>query len=349
MTNKNRLGKVILSAVGLAVACLICEIIVRLADLAPEVVYIEKWRVRLSDNPKIGFEPIPNLDSTGKPVQYYAYHGQSNDDGFRDYNHSLHKPDGSRRIAIIGDSVTAGLWINDDTKVYPAVMEKHLQNLGFSVDVMNLGVAGYNTQQEVEMLKDKGLKFNPDLVILAYCLNDRFNDDGGIYGFLLAEEQQAQKDRNQVNIARLNSVLQKSDLIRFLRFGLFKPGKKAGPAPGDGEQFNKDTVSEYFAELKRLSTKNSFEVLVFIFPDFGHHDENLKNYATYQFLKDHENIINLAKSHGFAYLDLFDIMQKCHNQLGYPVSYDRYHLNPAGSQCAGRAMAEHVAQMWRRK
>lgn len=35
-----------------------------------------------------------------------------------------------------------------------------------------MGVEGYNSIQELEMLKTKGLKYNSDLVIIYYCLND---------------------------------------------------------------------------------------------------------------------------------------------------------------------------------
>jgi hypothetical protein len=39
-------------------------------------------------------------------------------------------------------------------------------------EVLNFGVEGYNTFQELEMLKNRGLKYNPDLIILNYVLND---------------------------------------------------------------------------------------------------------------------------------------------------------------------------------
>jgi hypothetical protein len=41
-----------------------------------------------------------------------------------------------------------------------------------SFEVFNMGVQGYNSIQELEFLKYKGLKYKPDLVILYYCFND---------------------------------------------------------------------------------------------------------------------------------------------------------------------------------
>ncbi|MBT4519895.1 MAG: SGNH/GDSL hydrolase family protein [Halieaceae bacterium] len=346
MRHLTAISNIILIITSILLALVLCEFIVRTMKLAPEVVYIEKWRMRLAQNPKIGFEPIPNVDSTGKSVQYYSYDGQSNDFGFRDYNHSLHKLAGSQRIAVIGDSVTAGLWVNDDTQVYPAVMEKSLRRKGINVDVMNFGVSGYNTQQEVETLKDKGLQFEPDLVILGYCLNDKWRDDGGIYQTLLHEQRLSAKGGKIPNTSSLNPLVKQSDLARFVYYSLLK-NKNTASQGDDANKFDKDNVAEYFAELNNLSRTHGFETLILIFPDFGEQDANLKSFDTYPFAAEHHAIAQLASTNNLPYLDLYGIFQACHNSLGYNVSYDRYHPTPQGNTCAGNKIADHVATILR--
>ncbi|PCK07682.1 MAG: hypothetical protein COA42_12965, partial [Alteromonadaceae bacterium] len=316
MTIKKITINTLLLASSLLIALLACEAAVRAMDLAPEVVYIEKWRMRLSANPKVGFEPIPNLDSTGKSVQYYSYDGRSNNFGYRDYDHSEAKAPGSHRIAVIGDSITAGLWINEDDKVYPTVMETHLRKLGKKVDVMNFGVSGYNTQQEVETLKDRGLQFKPDLVVLGYCLNDTFRDDGGVYSALLAEERKQNEQGKESTVKKLNPIVKHSDFLRFINFVVLRPAKAATRTQENGlETFNSDTVGENFAELARLSKQYKFEVLVMIFPDFGKNDAHILNRSTYPFEQEHQKVISLAKQNDLAHLDLFDIFQECHHEL----------------------------------
>src|SRR5262249_1845763 len=40
------------------------------------------------------------------------------------------------------------------------------------VEALNFGVPGYNTPQEVAVFRTKAAAFQPDIVILTYCMND---------------------------------------------------------------------------------------------------------------------------------------------------------------------------------
>lgn len=350
MNGKTLRNNIILFTASIFIALLLCEIIVRAFNLAPEVVYIEKWRVRLSPNPKIGYEPIPNLDSQDVDVRYYSYRGMSNDMGFRDYNHPLEKPSGQKRVLVIGDSITQGLWINDDSKIFTAVMENRLQGLGHSVDVMNFGVSGYNTRQEVETLKDKGLQFKPDLVILAYCLNDKFQDDGGIYGSLLADQEKFKKEGKLDKNTKISPLVKHSDFLRYLKYSVLSVivPKSKNAIGKQVNEFYKDDVAEYFGVLKELANQHKFDVKVFIFPDFGKHDENLlvNTWSEYPFAEEHERVISMASQNSLPYLDLYPLFQECHRELGRNVSYDRYHPNPSGSVCIGNKMADYLSDNW---
>ena len=94
--NKKIVGNSLLVVFSLVFSFGLCEIVVRMLGLAPEIVFVEKWRVRLSDNPVIGYEPIPNLNAENLSVQYYGYRGASNNMGYRDYDHTLGKERGSK-------------------------------------------------------------------------------------------------------------------------------------------------------------------------------------------------------------------------------------------------------------
>ena len=75
---------------------------------------------------------------------------------------------GTRRIVLLGDSVSFSLGVDQD-KIYPALLEKRL---GPSWDVVNLAVFAYNTADERATLQEEGLKLRPELVILQFYMND---------------------------------------------------------------------------------------------------------------------------------------------------------------------------------
>jgi lysophospholipase L1-like esterase len=78
---------------------------------------------------------------------------------------------GRTRVVALGDSVTFG---NDlayaDT--WPAQLESRLRARLPELDVLDLGLGGYDTVQEVATLEALGLAFDPAHVIVGFCVND---------------------------------------------------------------------------------------------------------------------------------------------------------------------------------
>jgi len=94
--------------------------------------------------------------------------------GFRDTReYSLQKAAGTFRILVLGDSVTFGHGAVYETS-YPYVLEQRLRDWRPDVkwEVWNLGVPGYNTAQELAYLNEVGGRYQPDLVIVGFFLND---------------------------------------------------------------------------------------------------------------------------------------------------------------------------------
>lgn len=94
-----------------------------------------------------------------------------NERGLRD-RPILPKGDDEYRILALGDSVTFGTGVDQD-KTFAARLESILPGrLHRPVRVINSGVGGYNTVQEVTYFKRDGLSLQPDLVLLTYVQND---------------------------------------------------------------------------------------------------------------------------------------------------------------------------------
>lgn len=94
----------------------------------------------------------------------------------------LTAPPRTFRITTLGDSFTEGAFV-ETSKNYSEVLEDMLntqlrcKNIDH-YEVINLGVAGYDVQYNLERFKRKGMKYNPDLVILWTDENDYiFNNE----------------------------------------------------------------------------------------------------------------------------------------------------------------------------
>lgn len=103
-----------------------------------------------------------------------------NSDGLHDREHALAKPPHTVRIAVLGDSCTEGAE-QPIQKVFVSVLGQqlaHCSSLGSKqVEVINFGVSGYGTAQELLTLRGQVWKYNPDIVLLAfYAGNDVFNN-----------------------------------------------------------------------------------------------------------------------------------------------------------------------------
>jgi lysophospholipase L1-like esterase len=354
--------KLALMLAGMLVALVAAELLVRAAGAAPKVYAIRKGRFQLSKNPKIGYEPVP-LVYTGRELGFYDYLGASNSLGFRDREHAVAKPAGVYRIVVLGDSIAAGLHVERNEDVFPPILEGLLVQDGLRAEVINLAVSGYNTQQEVEMLREAGLQYHPDLVVVAYTMSSREHLDGDILKTLLEAEQR----QGGVSSARVSSWLVKSALYRFVRFRALAAKRPraatAAPAPaaataataaapdaaGAGtvgtaasptqhylDLVSADTVAPYFGVLRDLARRHHFQVLIAVFPRF------VRTFSSYNFGRQHQFVGDLAKANGFALVDLLVPFSDCRRASAEPISSDNFHPSPYGHRCAAAAIARAV-------
>jgi hypothetical protein len=94
--------------------------------------------------------------------------------GLRGPETPVEKPAGRRRVAVLGDSIAFGYWVAEKD-AFPHQLEELLNEVKGaepSFEALNFGVPGYNLDQEIEVLRAKALATAPDLVVIAFCLND---------------------------------------------------------------------------------------------------------------------------------------------------------------------------------
>lgn len=104
-----------------------------------------------------------------------------NSAGMHDREHSVAKPADVFRIAAVGDSMTEAMQVPIDRN-FCSVIERRLAGCaalgGKRPEVLNFGVSGYGTAQELVMLRERVWKYQPDLVLLAMFPGNDIRDNG---------------------------------------------------------------------------------------------------------------------------------------------------------------------------
>ena len=90
-----------------------------------------------------------------------------NSAGFRSRrDFSNYPPADTLRIALFGDSFTAGDDLSDD-EVWGYLLERKLNEAGIRAEVLNFGVGAYGMDQAYLRWREQGKRFEPDIVIFG--------------------------------------------------------------------------------------------------------------------------------------------------------------------------------------
>lgn len=268
-----------------------------------------------SDNPILVWELGANITFQDEGVEY-----KTNSEGLRDYERESIDKD-SYKIIILGDSLTYGAGVSLE-ETYAKILEKKLNNLGDKkYEIFNLGVFGYGTTQECELLKVKGLKYNPNLVILSYVLNDPMEFSCRI------------KFLNIPISCRLKSLLLQSQFLFFCRNNIRnifpQEYKQQYSLKLDEEEWERATKP--FEELSKISQEKNIPIIVIIFP-------LLKDFNNYQWVNVHSKIKDISEIQGFSVLDMYDYYKTYKSEDLQINKEDVYHINKQGHEIAANAI-----------
>jgi hypothetical protein len=127
---------------------------------------------------QLGWSLRPNFSGwTAEENRLYVH---INSDGLRDREHSVTKSSNTVRVAVLGDSYMEAMNVPLD-KTFSSFLEGNLnacvEPKGKRVEIINFGIAGYGTAQELLTFRHHAVNYNPDVVLLAfYTNNDVYNN-----------------------------------------------------------------------------------------------------------------------------------------------------------------------------
>jgi lysophospholipase L1-like esterase len=167
---RNLKKKLLLVSFGLLFGLLMSEVFLRVVGYSFPLFYTTDYYR--------GFALQPGIK--GQYQREGGSYVRINSDGLRDREHAKIKPANTVRIAVLGDSFTEAMHVPLE-QTYWSLLERRLQECkafpGKQVEVINFGVSGYGTAQELETLRQKVWDYSPDIVMLALTThNDIFDN-----------------------------------------------------------------------------------------------------------------------------------------------------------------------------
>ena len=154
--------------------------------------------------------------------------------GLRDREHSIAKPAGTYRIAVLGDSYAEAMQVEMD-RAFWALLPEKLKACGFAggknIETLNFGVSGYGTGHELLTLQSRVWQYQPDMVLLAFFPgNDVRNNSKALEGemrpyfslkdgklYLDAAFRDDPEFKDKQHIAKHRAWLQQARLYQLLR------------------------------------------------------------------------------------------------------------------------------------
>jgi hypothetical protein len=100
-----------------------------------------------------------------------------NSDNLRDVERPVAKPADVTRIVLVGDSMVEGIQVPLEQTFVKRLEQLLVQKTGRKHDVINGGIGSNSATTEYLLLKHKLLKYEPDVVILAFFPADVSDDD----------------------------------------------------------------------------------------------------------------------------------------------------------------------------
>lgn len=170
-SRKKHLGRLLLIATGVFLSLLVVEISLRAVGFSdPSLFYI------YDHERGIALRPFAQGWWRKEGNNYVRINSR----GYHDGEHTLSKPPGTLRIAVLGDSYAEAMQVPLQNAFW-AEAERRLEQcpmmVGRKVEVLNFGVSGYGTAQELITLRENVWAYSPDIVLLAFTTGNDLNDN----------------------------------------------------------------------------------------------------------------------------------------------------------------------------
>ena len=269
------------------------------------------------------------------------------------------KGEGTFRILFLGDSL---FWdsVTSTGRLYTDVLERAL-NIRFSdtlntIEVINAGIPGYTTFQELEFLKIYGMDMKPDLVILGFVFNDLF------YKYLQKPSKRRLRLLDNEPDSHLfyfdtrvfpGNLFARSHLMHELvrRSETFWKMIWQRPVfPFDGradfflawQNYGYYHVERLIYEMQTMLSERSVPLAMVVFPIRDQVDDRYRKLDEAYVLYPQEKISQICDDYG---IPMFDLTNSIYKNGGRTLFKDYLHLNAKGNDLVAVELEMYLAEI----
>ena len=297
---------------------------------------------RASSVPGLVYEPTP-----GASVEMEYGAAGFNRAGMRDdEEHALAPTPGRTRVAVIGDSI---VW-SEFLPVWDSLPERLEEALGREThEVLPFGVSGYDTTQEALWYEHAARPFDPDVVVVVWCMNDLVIMSGPFERFATGEDR-ARKDAQDAwleevapvrreTIDWVNQRREEEASLRVLAHarGLWERARLERDYVDElllaiRDEDRRERARAAITRLGRAIREDGARAVLVISPV-------LEEWDRYRWSELHELVRETAESAGFEVLDLLDVLAGAHDPEELRVGGDNLHYGRTGNRVIAGVIA----------
>ena len=340
-----------LAVASLMLSLLSVELVFRLWGLRGEFFEPRRDELLLSADTtgrmaRFGFVPHATIRShyDSDPRGYFdagsVIDHEFNSAGWRDVERTVEKPANTFRILGLGDSYLFGQGVRRED-ICLSRLEHSLQEgePNARIETINAGLSSLNTAQQRDILLHEGLRYEPDLVIVHFVLNDVEKAEE-----LFLKRPKVEFTESYVAIYNRPDALSRLSYFwgwarqRVLRYVVGQTYIEQCVQSFRDEDAKWQQCRAALADIAKITRERDINLLVVIFPFF------IELNGDYPFQEIHDQVRGFCREQEIACLDLRDTYAAYSGPELWVHPTDQ-HPNELAHKLAAQAMASYLQEV----
>jgi lysophospholipase L1-like esterase len=326
MKSRTILTNLALVVVSVVILFLLGEWVLRLTGRTPLVINPEQilfWHY----HPQLGWAHKPGTEGVFEKAQFRTF-VRINRKGLRDREHAYERSGDDKRILVLGDSFAWGFGV-EQTERFSEYLEAFM-----GAEVINAGVSGYSTDQELLWFRSEGLRYQPDLVIVLMSGNDA-GDNHKLRNYMIYGKPRfiLEGDRLELTGVPVSGVRPQYKIVYHLAQHsallntvlAVRREMRARLRSADTGETPYALTRALLREIENVASQNGARFMIATTKVFWPRRDG------------YENFVDVLRSDGFSVLDVED--QFDHETMIIP---DDGHWNRVGHEFVARRIEEHI-------